>query len=41
VELDALVGVVRELGELTKTPTPFIDALLGMARLHARVRGLY
>jgi 2-dehydropantoate 2-reductase len=41
VELDALVGVVRELGQLTKTPTPFIDALLGVARLHARVRGLY
>jgi 2-dehydropantoate 2-reductase len=41
VELDALVTVVRELGQLTRTPTPFIDALLGMARLHAKVRGLY
>jgi 2-dehydropantoate 2-reductase len=41
VELDALVTVVKELGELTQVPTPFIDALLGMARLHARVRGLY
>jgi 2-dehydropantoate 2-reductase len=41
VELDALVTVVKELGELTKVPTPFIDALLGLARLHARVRGLY
>jgi 2-dehydropantoate 2-reductase len=41
VELDALVTVVRELGELTRTPTPFIDALLGLARLHAKVRGLY
>ena len=41
VELDALVTVVKELGELTKVPTPFTDALLGLARLHASVRGLY
>lgn len=41
VELDALVTVVRELGGLTKVPTPFTDALLGLARLHARVHGLY
>ena len=41
VELDALVTVVRELGEMTGVATPFTDALLGMARLHARVRGLY
>jgi 2-dehydropantoate 2-reductase len=41
VELDALVGAVRELGELTKVPTPFTDALLGLARLQARQRGLY
>ena len=40
VELDALVTVVKELGELTEVPTPFTDALLGLARLHARVRGL-
>ncbi len=41
VELDALVTVVRELGELTQVPTPFTDALLGLSRLHARVHGLY
>jgi 2-dehydropantoate 2-reductase len=41
VELDALVTVVRELGQLTAVPTPFTDALLGLARLHARVHGLY
>ena len=41
VELDALVTVVKELGELTQVPTPFTDALLGLARLHARERGLY
>ena len=41
VELDALVAAVRELGALTGVPTPFTDALLGLARLHARVHGLY
>ena len=41
VELDALVASVRELGQLTGVATPFTDALLGLARLHARVRGLY
>jgi 2-dehydropantoate 2-reductase len=41
VELDALVTVVKELGELTQVPTPYTDALLGLARLHARVHGLY
>jgi 2-dehydropantoate 2-reductase len=41
VELDALVTSVRELGQLTHVPTPCTDALLGLARLHARVRGLY
>ncbi len=41
VELDALVGSVRELGQLLQVPTPCTDALFGLARLHARVRGLY
>ncbi|MEO8543103.1 MAG: 2-dehydropantoate 2-reductase [Burkholderiaceae bacterium] len=41
VELDALVTAVRELGQLTRQPTPFTDVLLGLARLHARVHGLY
>ena len=41
VEIDALVGVVREMGQMTGVPTPFTDALLGLSRLHARVRGLY
>ncbi|WP_137891025.1 2-dehydropantoate 2-reductase [Ramlibacter sp. 2FC] len=40
VELDALVTVVRELGQLTGVATPFTDALLGLARLQARVKGL-
>ncbi len=41
VEIDALVTVVKELGTLTGVATPFTDALLGLSRLHARVRGLY
>ena len=41
VELDALVGTVRELGQLTGVPTPFTDALLGLARLQSRELGLY
>ncbi len=41
VELDALVAAVREIGQLVGENTPNIDALLGLARLHARVRGLY
>ncbi|AMM24546.1 2-dehydropantoate 2-reductase [Variovorax sp. PAMC 28711] len=41
VELDALVTVVRELGQLTHTATPFTDALLGLARLRTRQLGLY
>jgi 2-dehydropantoate 2-reductase len=41
VELDALVGVVKELGHLTGVHIPFTDALFGLARLHARMHGLY
>lgn len=41
MEIDALVGAVRELGLLTGTPTPHTDALLGLTRLMARTRGLY
>jgi 2-dehydropantoate 2-reductase len=41
IELDAIVGVVREIGQKLGVPTPNIDALLGLARLFARVRGLY
>jgi 2-dehydropantoate 2-reductase len=41
LELDGLVSAVAEIGHRTGTPTPFIDALLGLTRLNARVRGLY
>ena len=41
MEIDALVGAVRELGQIIGTPTPHTDALLGLTRLMARTRGLY
>jgi 2-dehydropantoate 2-reductase len=41
VELDALVTVVREIGERAGIATPRIDALLGLARVQAQTRGLY
>ncbi len=33
LELDALIGAVIELGELTKTPTPHIDAVFALIKL--------
>lgn len=41
VELDALVGAVREMGAMCGIATPFTDALLGLARLRAQQLGLY
>jgi 2-dehydropantoate 2-reductase len=35
LELDALTGAVRELGALTGVPTPYVNALHGLARLYA------
>jgi 2-dehydropantoate 2-reductase len=36
LELDALVGAVREIGGIVGEPTPTIDALYGLTRLWAR-----
>ena len=41
LELDSIVGAVRELGQRLGEPTPAIDALLGLTRLFGRVHGLY
>ena len=41
VELDALLAVVVEIGERVNVATPNLDSLLGLARLHGRVHGLY
>jgi 2-dehydropantoate 2-reductase len=39
MELDALVGVVCELGRLTGVPTPTIDLIYGLTKQRARVAG--
>nr|3GHY_A Chain A, Ketopantoate reductase protein [Ralstonia solanacearum MolK2]3GHY_B Chain B, Ketopantoate reductase protein [Ralstonia solanacearum MolK2] len=41
LEIDALVASVREIGLHVGVPTPQIDTLLGLVRLHAQTRGLY
>jgi len=41
IELDAIVGVVREIAQRLGVATPAIDALLGLTRLFGRVRRLY
>ena len=41
IELDALVGAVREIGQRLGMVTPNIDALMGLARLYGQVHGLY
>ena len=41
LELDALVGAVREIGQRVGVATPMIDALFGLTRLFGQVRGLY
>jgi 2-dehydropantoate 2-reductase len=41
IELDAIVGAVREIGQRVGVATPAIDALFGLTRLMAQVRGLY
>ncbi|MDO9093720.1 MAG: 2-dehydropantoate 2-reductase [Rubrivivax sp.] len=41
LEIDALVGAVREVGQHLGQSTPSIDALLGLVRLMAAERGLY
>ncbi|HEY6620101.1 MAG TPA: 2-dehydropantoate 2-reductase [Steroidobacteraceae bacterium] len=41
LEIDALVGVVQELGRLTSVRTPVIDAVLALIKERARAAGLY
>ena len=40
LELNALVGAVREIGQQLHLATPYTDAMLGLTRLMARTRGL-
>jgi len=39
LEIDAIIGVVSEMGRMTKLPTPMIDAVLALVRQRARVSG--
>jgi 2-dehydropantoate 2-reductase len=41
MEIDALVKVVQELGQLTKIATPYIDTVLALVCFHARLAGSY
>jgi 2-dehydropantoate 2-reductase len=41
IELDALVNTVRDIARHVKVKTPDIDTLFGLARVHARMLGLY
>ena len=41
IELDALVGAVREIGQHLGEPTPSIDALMGLTRLMGQMKHLY
>ncbi|WP_271899249.1 ketopantoate reductase family protein [Candidatus Phyllobacterium onerii] len=41
VELDALLTVAHDIGKIVDVPTPFIDSVLGLARLRARKLGLF
>ncbi len=41
MEIDALVGSVKELGLVTETPTPTIDTVLALIALRGKTAGLY
>jgi 2-dehydropantoate 2-reductase len=41
MEIDPLVTVVQELGRITSTPTPMIDAVLALVQQRAKVAGLH
>ncbi len=41
MEIDALLGSVQELGQVTQTATPTIDTVLALTKLRARTAGLY
>lgn len=41
MEIDALLGSVRELGQITDTATPIIDTVLALIQLRGRSAGLY
>ncbi|MHB9052260.1 MAG: ketopantoate reductase C-terminal domain-containing protein, partial [Thiomonas delicata] len=36
MEIDPLLGVIQELGQLTGQPTPLVDAVLALIRLREK-----
>jgi 2-dehydropantoate 2-reductase len=41
MEIDPLVAVIQEMGQLTSTPTPTIDTVLALVRQRAKIAGLH
>ena len=41
MEIDALVGSVKELGRITDTPTPTIDVVSGLIQMRGKMAGVY
>jgi 2-dehydropantoate 2-reductase len=41
MEIDALVTVIQELGQLVDIPTPTTDVVLALIQQRARVAGTY
>ena len=41
LEIDALIGAVLELANLTKTPAPTIEAVLALVKIKAKLSGCY
>ncbi len=41
IEIEALVGSVVELGRITETPTPMIDAIYAATKLLAQTLALH
>ena len=41
MEIDALTGVVAEMGDLVGIETPMIDTVLGLVRHRAWIAGCY
>lgn len=41
LELDAIIGAVRDIAQRVQVPTPNVDALFGICRLFAQTKGLY
>ena len=41
MEIDALVAVIQEMGQVTGVATPTIDTVLALVRQRARMAGLH